>query len=418
MSVEGPFVAALIARLADPTFNLAGYGVAFAFALIFESPIMMVLSAATALVRDRQSYSMLLRFVMSLNVMITGAMLLLLVPPVFRFIVGRLIDLPPDVAHLTYEATWLLLPWPASIGYRRFFHGILIRSNQTRRVAAGTLVRIPTMALTGVALYAWSPLPGACVGAGALACGVVVEAAAARLMAAGTVRRILTHDDRLTTMPPLTTKAVTQFYLPLALTSVITLAVNPLVTFFIGHAKLAVESLAVLPVVTSLVFVFRSVAVAYQEVGIALLDDQRDSYPALRRFAALLAAFLVGTLALLVFTPLGGLWLRWIAGLSPNLVDLSGVPLRLLFVMPGLEVLLSLQRSLLVHDRRTGLISLATGIEVTGIVITLVAGVSILGGVGVVVAASGLVVGRLAANLFLLRPAFATAQSAGQRHLR
>ena len=29
MSVEGPFIAAVIARLADPTVNLAAYGVAF-----------------------------------------------------------------------------------------------------------------------------------------------------------------------------------------------------------------------------------------------------------------------------------------------------------------------------------------------------------------------------------------------------
>ena len=34
MSVEGPFLSAVIARMAEPKFNLAAYGVAFAFALI------------------------------------------------------------------------------------------------------------------------------------------------------------------------------------------------------------------------------------------------------------------------------------------------------------------------------------------------------------------------------------------------
>ena len=56
MSVEGPFLAAVIARLPEPTFNLAAYGVAFAFALIVEAPIIMILSAATALVRDYESF--------------------------------------------------------------------------------------------------------------------------------------------------------------------------------------------------------------------------------------------------------------------------------------------------------------------------------------------------------------------------
>ncbi len=39
MSVEGPFVAAVMARLAEAKYNLAAHGVAFSFALIFEAPI-------------------------------------------------------------------------------------------------------------------------------------------------------------------------------------------------------------------------------------------------------------------------------------------------------------------------------------------------------------------------------------------
>ena len=48
MAVEGPFLAAVIARLAEPEYNLAAYGVAFAFAIIIEAPIIMMLSASTA----------------------------------------------------------------------------------------------------------------------------------------------------------------------------------------------------------------------------------------------------------------------------------------------------------------------------------------------------------------------------------
>jgi Na+-driven multidrug efflux pump len=55
MSVEGPFLAAIIARLTDPKYNLAAYGVAFSFALIIEAPIIMIMSASTALVKDWDS---------------------------------------------------------------------------------------------------------------------------------------------------------------------------------------------------------------------------------------------------------------------------------------------------------------------------------------------------------------------------
>ena len=132
MAVEGPFLAAIIARLADPTENLAAYGVAFAVALLVESPVIMLLSAATALVTDRASYLALRRFTQTLNVVITAVMAIVLVPPVFNVLAYGLLNLPTDVANITYGALALLLPWPWAIGYRRFLQGTLVRHDMTR----------------------------------------------------------------------------------------------------------------------------------------------------------------------------------------------------------------------------------------------------------------------------------------------
>jgi hypothetical protein len=68
MSFEGPFLAALIARLPDPRYNLAAHGVAFAMAIIIEAPVIMMMGAATALVDGRIPYLRLRRFTMVLNV--------------------------------------------------------------------------------------------------------------------------------------------------------------------------------------------------------------------------------------------------------------------------------------------------------------------------------------------------------------
>ena len=56
MAAEGPFLAAIIARLPSPEFNLGAYGVAFALAILIEAPVIMLMSAATSLVKDRISY--------------------------------------------------------------------------------------------------------------------------------------------------------------------------------------------------------------------------------------------------------------------------------------------------------------------------------------------------------------------------
>ena len=48
MSVEELFLAAIIARLPEPKFNLAAYGMAFSLALIIEAPIIMLIMSAAA----------------------------------------------------------------------------------------------------------------------------------------------------------------------------------------------------------------------------------------------------------------------------------------------------------------------------------------------------------------------------------
>ena len=405
MSVEGPFLAAIIARTAEPKYNLAAWGVAFSFAMIVEAPIIMMMSAATALVADRQSFLALRRFTYGLNGLITAGMVVFLIPPIFRFVTETLIGLPRPVAMLTRTATALLLPWPAAIGYRRFYQGTLIRHGLTRRVAYGTVVRVTSMAATALLLFGLTPFPGAWVGAAALTAGVVMEAIASRVMAREVVRELL-HPPRpsLVGRATLTTRSIVRFYYPLALTSLLTLGVNPLVTFFLGRSRMPLESLAAMPVIAALVFAFRSPGVAYQEVGIALLGEKREGHAALRRFATVLGLTVAGSLTAVAWTPLATVWLHRVSGLSPELTRFAVGPLRVLCLYPALEVLMSFQRSVLVHARRTALITWATAVEVAGIIVVLALSLDVLDLVGALGAAAALVLGRLGANLFLVPP--------------
>lgn len=405
MAAEGPFVAALIARLPEARNNLAAFGVALPFGMLIEAPVIMIMSAATALVRDRASFLQLRRFTYALNVAVTLAIALLVVPPVFRLVAERLIGLPPEVARLAHLGTALLIPWPAAIGYRRFFQGILIRHGLTRLVAVGTVVRLATMAAAGTGLALLTTVPGVVVGAAALSAGVVAEAAASRVMARRVVRRLRSGEIPAAAGPPLTMAAIVAFYTPLALTSLITLGAHPLITFFVGRSRLAVDSLAVLPVVTSSVFIVRAPAIAFQEVGIALLGPARAGLPALRRFAAWLGAALTGVLALVAFTPLAGVWFGRVAGLTADLVRLAVVPTRILVLMPALEVLLALQRALLVDARATRWITAATAVEVGGLALVMAVAIGGLDAVGAVAAAAAGLSGRLLANAVLLAPA-------------
>jgi len=374
-----------------------------AFAILVEAPVIMIMTASTALVTDASSFRKLRNYTYGLNAAITGAMLVVVTPAVFRWFFRGVIGLPDDVARLTYGALLILLPWPAAIGYRRFFQGLLIRAGLTRLVAYGTLVRLAVMTSTTVVLFVVFALPGAYVGAAALSAGVCFDAVASRLMARRTVRKLLgTHDKNAPPAERLNYRRITHFYYPLALTSIVGLAVHPMLTFFMGRARFPLESLAVFPVVHALSFVFRALGLSYQEVAIALMGKDFEHYDELRRFAFGLGIAASAALALIAFTPLAGFWFETVSGLSPELASFAIVPARILAPFPALSVLLSFQRGVLVHGRRTGPITGATVVEVAGIAIAFVAFSNGLDLVGVTAAMIAFVVGRTASNAYLV----------------
>ena len=398
MAIEQPFLIAFIARLDDAKINLAAFGIAGSFAMIIEAPIIMLMSASTSLVKGRHSYKKLKQFTDILNSGITGLQLIILIPPVFRFIVVRLMEVPEDVAHLAHIALLIFLPWAASIGYRRFYQGILIRNNLTRRVTYGTTMRLSVIVIVGVILYT-AGVKGAYVGAGAMSLAVLCEAIATRIMVSRTLKTLLQKDDAEN--GNLNLRSITRFYYPLALTSILSLGVHPFVTFFLGRSYMAVESLAVLPVVGSLVFIFRSMGLSYQEVNIALIGDKRQNYPALRNFALYLGMLVTVLISVLAFTPLADLWFINVSGLSKDLADLSYLPLKIMILLPALTVLLNFQRSSLIINGTTSPISVATALELIGIIAVLLVCVVFLNLTGVVSASIAFMAGRIMSTLYL-----------------
>jgi len=398
MAFEQPFLISFVARLSDAKINLAAFGIAGSFAMIIEAPIIMLMSASTALVTGHHSYRRLKLFTDILNLGVTLVQLVMLIPPVFNFIVIHLMEVPEEIAGITHKALLIFLPWAASIGYRRFYQGILIRNNLTRRVTYGTLVRLSVIVVIGLFLYS-TGIPGAYVGAGAMSVAVLLEAIATRLMTSGTLRMLKNKED--TENGGINLRSIARFYYPLAITSLLSLGVHPFVTFFLGRSRMPVESLAVLPVVNSLVFIFRSMGLSFQEVNIALIGRQRQNYRILRTYAVYLGLAVTVLISVMAFTPLASLWFVNVSGLSAGLAELAYLPLKIMILLPVLTVILNFQRSLLVINGTTGPISKATAIELAAIITVMFVCVVFLNLIGVVAAAIAFIAGKGMSTLYL-----------------
>ena len=164
---------------------------------------------------------------------------------------------------------------------------------------------------------------------------------------------------------------------------------------------MALESLAVLPVIGALVFIFRSLGLAYQEAVIALIGDAEEGYPTLRRFGLQLGVAVALALSLIAWTPLAGVWFRSVSGLTGELALFALTPTRTLAVIPGLTALLSLQRAVMVVRNTTDRITVATVIEVGGAIAVMCIALFVFDTIGAIAAAAALLIGRIGANLYL-----------------
>jgi hypothetical protein len=351
MGFELPTVSAVMARLPLPTISLAAYGgIVFPLALLIESPIIMLLSASTALSKDLRSHQLVGRFMWTASLSLTALHVLVAFTPLYDVVVGGILGAPLPIREPARLGLMIMTPWTLSIAFRRYSQGLLIRSGRAKLVGAGTAVRLTTLVSVLAAGAAYGQLPGIAAGALAVTSSVVAEAIFAGLCARPVERGPLRLAPEIS--PPLTQGRFLKFYVPLMLTPLIAFLAMPLSSAAISRMPRALDSLAVWPALTGLVFTLRSVGFALNEVVVSMLE-RPGSAPALRRFTAIVAGTTSGLLLVLAITPLGHAWFGRVAGLPGPLVALATIGLLFAIPMPGLSAIQSLFQGTLVHDHRT-----------------------------------------------------------------
>lgn len=333
MALELPALSAIVARLPDPKINLAAYGgIVFPLALIIEAPIIMLLAASTALSKDWKSYQKIRKFMHTTSAILTGLHILVVVTPLYQFLVEKIIGSPQEIINPARIGLAIMLPWTWAIAYRRFNQGVLIRFGHSVTVGKGSFIRLAADIAVLTAGYIIKTIPGIVVATSAVAAGVICEAIYIGIK----VRPVL--KDQLKPLPEvrpeLSKKVFLTYYIPLALTSLITLLSQPLISSALSRMPRALDSLAVWPVISGMLFMFRSLGIAYNEVVVTLLDKP-NSFNNLRKFALMLVLLTSGLLLIITVSPLSTIWFEKVSALPPSLVNLANTALWFSLLIPG-----------------------------------------------------------------------------------
>lgn len=397
MTVEIPVLSAAIARNPDPQIHLAAWGLVFSLALILASPIMMLLSASTALSRDWTSFCQVRRYGWFLSLALTAFHILLAFTPLFDLVVGRLLAPPQEIIQPTRLGLALMLPYIVGLAYRRFNYGVLIRFNRTRLVTLGAIVRLVVDAVALLILYLLDVRSGVVIATVVLTSGVVAEAVYSGISVRPSLQQLRAAAP---SNQPLTVGSFLKFYIPLVMTSLLQIIVQPMGTAALSRMPEPLDSLAVWPVVYGLVILWTSAGTAFTEAVVVLLDEPRP-VGVLHKFALRGGITAIGLLLIMNATPLADLWFKHIAALPPELAGPASWALWTTLLVPGLAFLQSWYTGTLVNERYTRGITEAVfaALSVNGLVLWL--GIVWGEAPGLYVGMVGLVAGHVARTLWL-----------------
>lgn len=401
MGVEMPMLAVAMTRMPGGEVHLAAMGaLVYPLSILIEAPIIMLLAASTALVKDLATHARLRRFAHLAGALLTVVHALVAFTPLFDFIALDLIGVPEVIVEPGRIGMQIMTPWTWAIAYRRFQQGVLIRCERSDLVAFGTVIRLVASVLVlavGLTVGTW---PGIVVGTVGVAFGVVAEA-----VWAGWCFRESAYPRlaRQPVQPSLTWRAFAAFYVPLAFTPLITIVIQPIGAWAMSKMAQPLMSLAAWPAVYGLVFLARSAGYAFNEVVVALAGEP-GGMAALRRCGTWIGVATTSVLCLLAVTPLGELWFGTVTGMSAELTTLAGSALLFAILMPGYAVAQNYHQGVLVHEQRTRPITEAVVVYLVLCCLCLVLGVELLDGVpGIYVALGSFTIAGLVQTAWLYR---------------
>lgn len=358
MALESPMITSAISRLPDAINQLAAFGFSFALALLIEGPVIQMLSAGTAVTSSKSSYHKILSIQRFIAILTMSIHIVLSITPVFSFVALKLMGLPPELLTPAHRAFVVLIPWAPTIGYRRLWQGVMIKHGRSKYVPIVMYIRIGLAAIIlGLGLV-YKPFEGALLGGITLSLGVISGMISAYIFAKPCI-------DALpdTAVNDINKNQMIAFYVPLAITSIITLGVRPLLNIGIVRGTFPVESLALWPILLAYIFLYTSICQSLQEIIIA--EYCKENLKVIKSFVNNVAIVMVSFyLIIYLFRPLWKIWFLNISNTPKETLKYLPISLSMFIILPFISAKISWFRAILVAERKTTSLTYAVFINV------------------------------------------------------
>ncbi len=369
MACGDPAVTMTLAYLPEAQVNLASLGVAKSLAVLFESPIIMILHASNALAGNATSRLALWRFTLLSGGILSGLLYLLVLPPVFSIVGIQWLAIPANMAASVQNIILIMGGWAFVIAWRRYFQGLLIYHGHSAALAKASLLRLVVLGIT-LALGFSLKLSGWLLAGSALMVGVTCEAILITAFAYkfGVVTKTPNQVSKLDNLAstkasvdshlPQNIKQVWQFYYPLANSMLVVWGGRALLLSILGRGDDATTAIASWSAAWGLVLVIANSTRMVQQIVIKY--HTRMAFSSLFMFALSIGLTCSLILLLMVATPIGDQVIGSFIGNDRVLVAQIKPVILVCAIIPMLTALQNAGQGFLVGQGKTNRVNLAT----------------------------------------------------------
>ncbi|MBD2179186.1 hypothetical protein H6F42_19880 [Pseudanabaena sp. FACHB-1998] len=370
MACGDPAVTMTLAYLPEAQVNLASLGVAKSLAVLFESPIIMILHASNALAGNAASRIALWRFTLLGGGILSGLLYLLALPPVFSIVGIQWLAIPANMAASVQNIILIMGGWAFVIAWRRYFQGLLIYHGHAAALAKASLLRLAVLCIT-LAIGFGLKLSGWLLAGGALMIGVTCEAILITAFAyqLGAVTKVSNKISKLDAVEltkvsdvdsnfPKNIKQVWQFYYPLANSMLVVWGGRALLLSILGRGDDATTAIASWSAAWGLVLVIANSTRMVQQIVIKY--HARMAFSSLFMFALSIGLTCSLILFLMVATPISDQVIGSFIGNDMVLVAQIKPVILVCAIIPMLTALQNAGQGFLVGQGKTNRVNLAT----------------------------------------------------------
>lgn len=363
-------VNASLARLPFPEITLAVFAVSKSITNIIKSPIHMSRQTVTSLVDDQPSFKFVSYFIFGIGLLVSLIIAFLAYTPfgetVFRKIIG-LKD--PREIKFAYQALSIMAFIPIVESIRNIMQGLAISLKKTNLITPGVVIRIIIISLILIWVTLNQAVSGITAASGVWLLGITIE----MIFVIFTLRYTFGSFNKVFSNLPsnvskkVNLKGIAKFFIPIAIMSLLTRFVQPLVQSGIVRSSIGPHDLAAYGVSWTLVLIFIGPLKMLHQCSLVYARQlNKNNLKKILKFS-LSAGIIVSLIfAVIAFTKVGDFILIKLISVSPTVSSIVKKVIFAFILFPIIKAFREIFWGIMMQRQTTNIIA---GAKITGLII-------------------------------------------------